>query len=750
MKFEFIESGGVVSPQKNKLYLDVGNDLCLGIIDHHHNFEKTCAASLALQHKDYITDWISDVENSTIVLHVWPDFDCVASAYIAEKIMRKEETTLNGKLQLLADYALKVDQALEMEAINLNDPSLYTIFEVSKEMILNDHSKSFEEKNQAIVKTGYEIFDHLMAKLSNTDTEIPTGLFADTNQFEAQKNTLKDEINKYLADRENKEKFREIEIELPLVKTRELTKVAGVFYQDPSCSLFKLLLRKGIDSEELNLPKYVFSLIIFSVSEFHKNNNFILSVDPDLPSEKQVDLLGLGDALNRKEELKFRESNQNPLTQKGPRFTEYPLSDPWYDGRAHQWTIVASPRNGTKLNLSEIEKIMHDFPFAFSYYANSDSKCDLIFKINLSAQPELYKKFASWQELTPEKTILSQSFHNFLACSDKKMLSIYQNQNCRVFIYNNKLALLFVELKFPASKYSLSDLFIENNKFNDNLELHSILDKNTCSFVSEIKAELIYKNWLFSLKSANDMNTDYDRNIFHQIVKNFTEEVSTPYKTNFSPLHSEATVSISRYSLCHVQPNGMIYAIRDNDPDLEFSTKRQYKELWANILQFIIFNGLMLSTSLNFITESVTEINYHNQKPGKTIKKLNRLKDFLIKLKTRSVLFNLTSNSLVNEIWDKFYEKLKIKEISENVDNSITELNDYLQTKRQSIVDLTVFILSLVIIPFSLLGDYFGGMLMENFGSWAKFTYIVLIAYGIAIVISYVLYRIIHSAKKIK
>ncbi|MCF7793409.1 MAG: hypothetical protein K9N09_06640 [Candidatus Cloacimonetes bacterium] len=750
MKFEFIESGGVVSPQKNKLYLDVGNDLCLGIIDHHHNFEKTCAASLALQHKDYITAWITDVQNTTIVLHVWPDFDCVASAYIAEKIMRKEDSAISSKLQLLADYALKVDQALEMEAINLNDPSLYTIFEVAKEMILNDHTKNFEAKNLAIVQTGYEIFDHLMSKLSGFDKKIPANLFADTNQFDEQKNTLKEEINKYLSDRENKEKFREIEIELPLVKTRELTKVAGVIYKDPSCSLFKLLLRKGIDSQEMNLPKYVFSLIIFSASEFHRNTNYILSVDPDLPAEEQVDLLGLGDALNRNEEQKFREAKQNPLTQKGPRFTEYPLSDPWYDGRAHQWTIVASPRNGTKLNLSEIEQIMHDFPFAFSYYANSASKCDLIFKINLTEQPQIRKKFAEWQEVIPEKTILSQSFHNFLACSDKKMLSIYQNQNCRVFIHNDKIALLFVELSFPAAKYSLSDLFIENNKFNDNLELQSVLDKNTCSFLSEIKAELIYKNWLFSLKSANDMNTDSDRKLFHQIVKNFAAGSSTPYKTNFSQLNVDETVSISRYSFCHIQPTGITFAVRDNDPDLEFSIRRQYKELWSNILQYVVFNGLMLSTSLNFIKESVTEINYHNQKPGKTVKKLNRLKDFLIKLKTRSVLFNLTSNSLVNEIWDKFFQKLKIKDISENVDNSITELNDYLQTKRQSIVDLTVFILSLVIIPFSLLGDYFGGMLMDTFGSWAKFTYIVLIAYGGAIVISYVLYRIIHSVKKIK
>lgn len=750
MKFEFIESGGVVSPRKNTLYLDVGNDLCLGIIDHHHNFEKTCAASLALQHPDYITDWITDVQNATVVLHVWPDFDCVASAYIADKIMRNEHEEKMWKLQLLAAYALKVDQAMEMEAIDIDSPSLYSIFEISKEMILSDSALSFEEKNVAIVETGFEILDYMMTRLTDPSFGIPDNLFCDTTNFDDQKKTLQSEIQKYLADRENSSKFQEIEIELPLVKTRELIKVPGVIYQDPSCSLFKLLLRKGVRSEELTLPQYAFSLIIFSASEFHQYTNYIFSVDPDLPVEKQVDLLGLGDALNRQEIEKFRQEKQNPLTQKGPRFTEYQLSDPWYDGRAHQWTIVASPRKGTKLSFSEIQLIMNNFPYYYSYYANSGSSCELIFKLDLSSLPDWQKQLSTWQEIVLQKKNFSQSFFNFLACSDKKMLSMYQQQNCRLFVYQNKIALLFIKLSFPSAKFSLSDLFLENCKFNDNLELSSVLDKNLALFPTDIKAELVYKNWLLSLKSANDLNTDADRSIFHQIVKNFAEDSSTPYKTNFSDIAPRDNVLLSRYSLCHILPTAMIFALRDNDPDLEFSTKKNYREQWSELLSYLIFNGLMLSTSFNFITESITEINYHTQKTGKTIRKLNKLKDFLIKLKTRSIVFNLTSNSILNEIWDKFYQRLKIKEISDNVDSSLTELNDYLQTKRQAIVDLTVLILSLILIPFSLLGDYFGGMLTSTFGDWGEFTYILLMVYGIAIVFSYLLYRIVHSIKKIR
>jgi hypothetical protein len=39
----------------------------------------------------------------------------------------------------------------------------------------------------------------------------------------------------------------------------------------------------------------------------------------------------------------------------------YANSDPWYDGRAHGFTIVDSPRSGTLLTAAEIEAVFLEF-----------------------------------------------------------------------------------------------------------------------------------------------------------------------------------------------------------------------------------------------------------------------------------------------------------------------------------------------------------------------------------------------------
>jgi hypothetical protein len=90
----------------------------------------------------------------------------------------------------------------------------------------------------------------------------------------------------------------------------------------------------------------------------------ILSVTPD----SKASLRGLGGLLDRAEAERRRQvfgaddRVADPATgaRKVPR-PGYDNADPWYDGRAHGYTIVDSPRAGTMLTPGEMELLFLRF-----------------------------------------------------------------------------------------------------------------------------------------------------------------------------------------------------------------------------------------------------------------------------------------------------------------------------------------------------------------------------------------------------
>jgi hypothetical protein len=95
VRYEFLGYGqgiGAEEKQINRLYLDIGSDFRVGVIDHH-----TLAAhagsttSLLLGHPELVQQAVDidrlDQSPLTIVLHEYPDLDCMASAYLAIELL---------------------------------------------------------------------------------------------------------------------------------------------------------------------------------------------------------------------------------------------------------------------------------------------------------------------------------------------------------------------------------------------------------------------------------------------------------------------------------------------------------------------------------------------------------------------------------------------------------------------------------------------------------------------------------------
>jgi hypothetical protein len=132
---------------------------------------------------------------------------------------------------------------------------------------------------------------------------------------------------------------------------------------DPDrCLFFKDWAR----SDERRCPngRGFVGLSVFTSASANETRRCILSVTPN----SGASLRGLGGLLDQAEGKRRREVYgvddrvRDPATgqAKQPR-PGYDNADPWYDGRAHAYTIVDAPRSGTLLTAEEIDDLFLRF-----------------------------------------------------------------------------------------------------------------------------------------------------------------------------------------------------------------------------------------------------------------------------------------------------------------------------------------------------------------------------------------------------
>lgn len=97
--FKFVNYGERFEPAPGTLVLDVGMKTVPGIIDHHHpDAEPECTASLIVKHPHLVLDHIKPISALddasaaaplTFITHKLPDFDSLASIFLALKLIEK-------------------------------------------------------------------------------------------------------------------------------------------------------------------------------------------------------------------------------------------------------------------------------------------------------------------------------------------------------------------------------------------------------------------------------------------------------------------------------------------------------------------------------------------------------------------------------------------------------------------------------------------------------------------------------------
>jgi len=369
VNFKFVRNGTTVEKAElNEIWIDVGNKMEMGIIDHHGEGKdnSVCATEMVYKHPELVLGNITNPNEVTIVGHILPDFDCVASAYLVKQLV--EKGSIDSEMQKIVDYAMKTDTGrINPSRDEVNSP--YAILNSFAYMPENA-GVSFDELNRNIMNNGFKLIDYCMERIrQNPELNFESHeLIGDNNPFIENMNLLKEATTQYDEIVDNDEMSEKTQITLPTVDGNS-QKVSGIFIKRmPKNELARDMMKNWLRDD----GQVFTSIPVYDSNNFRDENGnktdiktarVILSVAPD----KGVTLEGLGKKLEEREDNKCKELNIKRYSKDREGNVSYAnrpgydSPDPWYDGRGHNYEIVDGPMSGSVLTVEEINDTAKEY-----------------------------------------------------------------------------------------------------------------------------------------------------------------------------------------------------------------------------------------------------------------------------------------------------------------------------------------------------------------------------------------------------
>jgi hypothetical protein len=363
---------------EDRLFLDVGGDLRPGVLDH-HQLDSTSSgrsrsrlaggstARLVLNHPDLVAGAVAPAhaENDpfTVVLHERPDLDSVAASFLAIAYLT------NGQFPPgaagLADYVDRVDAG----SLGLTLANPFSLYSAHIRLAGRPRPASADPAAgwEACVRAGLEVVDFVLTRARQGGAAVgDVDAFACPVHFgDEDREAVRGDVRNYeakLAD--PRTRARVFRLRLPGHEGGEVDADALLVRDvqnedDPAACLF---FKDWARSDAGRCPNgWGFAaLSVFHSEGPRQKRRCILSVTPD----SGASLRGLGATLDaaegrRRRELYGADDRVTDPTSGAPLLPRpgYANADPWYDGRGHDYTIVDSPRSGTRLSADEIEEV---------------------------------------------------------------------------------------------------------------------------------------------------------------------------------------------------------------------------------------------------------------------------------------------------------------------------------------------------------------------------------------------------------
>jgi hypothetical protein len=299
-------------------------------------------------------------------LHQEPDLDCVAAALLARAYLTTGR--FPDGAELLADYLDQVDAGGTNDSPSFRS-SLYVANQVLVIRLSRQQFPTAQERWDAELRAGMGLAETVLREalrskrpVAEVDAFAGAGGPGDGGRREVDEDEGR--YRRLLAD--PRSRARVATLRLP-DRNGFTTPVDALLIRTPPdetdrCEMLKVWAR----GDAAHSPRGDgFAALCVYMSRPDGSGRCIISVKPDL----SVSLGDLGMRLEQREHERREETNRGIDMRRYdansgetlPNRPGYDNPDPWYDGRAHDYTIIDSPRCGTVLSADEIEQMVLHF-----------------------------------------------------------------------------------------------------------------------------------------------------------------------------------------------------------------------------------------------------------------------------------------------------------------------------------------------------------------------------------------------------
>lgn len=383
-RYHFVGPGSLVSPARDAVFLDVGGQLCPGVIDQHQDGALARSTSeLVLRHPEMVHEhllgrWLdrrdagADLRGAKfeplLVTHTDPDFDAMVSCWLVRRLV--EEGELPPEAEAVVGYSALVDQG--EYRVDLTNPTTATDAVHVAYLALQNLGLGYSET----VAQGLRLLDVVLAAIRaargghlrglgvadllppalrppavrDLEAAKAVGSWRGDPAFARAKALIDDDLAKFQQD---KKAATTLPVELPAADGGAPIRLTAFIAAGPTASVLNKYWVRAAG----------FPYFICPLKELKRgvSSRVILSLDPtwkEPVSGRRPTLRGLGFRLEQGEAAARA---GDPLLDRGmpPRHTDGSCdnADPWYDGRGHGHTIVDAPRAGSVLPLVDVCKV---------------------------------------------------------------------------------------------------------------------------------------------------------------------------------------------------------------------------------------------------------------------------------------------------------------------------------------------------------------------------------------------------------